>query len=59
MISMNKWILVKHRLPKDKQLVDVQGKYSVKKGPVIIKGLEYSSGVGFIVNITHWRPHES
>lgn len=57
---MKDWISVKEMLPENGQLVDVRGVPSVPFGQtareVIVTDLRYWDKVGFIDNITHWRP---
>jgi len=53
------WISVKESLPEDGQRVDVKGLISGTKDISILRGIHYWDTVGFISNITHWKPHAS
>jgi lambda repressor-like predicted transcriptional regulator len=53
------WVSVKDKLPKDKQDVDLKGIPSGAVEPVILWDTRYFNSVGFISNVTHWRPHVS
>ena len=57
--SMNEWISIEDYLPEDKQVVDVLGIACGQTEETILEDLKYFESVGFITNITHWRPHES
>ena len=52
-----KWISVKDRLPEDGQYVRVKGIPDTKTKPIEIE-IYYFDNLGFISNITHWKPAE-
>jgi len=56
---MSEWISVKDKLPNDGDRVDVKGFITGTKDVSILRDIHYWDTVGFITNITHWRPHES
>lgn len=52
------WIDVEDYLPSDKQKVSIKGIPVGCTGELIID-IIYNERVGFIKNITHWKPNES
>ena len=52
----DQWISVKEKLPENKQVVDVKGIACGQTEETILRELRFFETVGFITNITHWRP---